>query len=79
MRPELFHDIVRKIAAKKKYFQLSRDAAGVLSFSPDHKCVVGIKMLAYGGPADSIVLPKQILGLLITICATIKILFHLVL
>jgi hypothetical protein len=53
MRPELFHDIVRKIAAKKKYFQLSRDAAGVLSFSPDHKCAVGIKMLAYGGPADS--------------------------
>jgi hypothetical protein len=52
MRKTLFFRIVLEVTAKYNYFKQKCNAAGQIDFSALHKCVVAIKMLAYGGPAD---------------------------
>jgi hypothetical protein len=54
MRQSLFLEIEDKLAAASKFFRQERNAAGVLGFSTRQKCTVGLRMLAYGGPADAL-------------------------
>jgi len=54
MRPELFCDLVKKLAAANSYFAQNNNCVGQAGFTPTHKCVVAIKILAYGGPADAL-------------------------
>ena len=53
MRKSLFLDMVRKITQKNSYFLQRENACGRKGFHPIHKCVVAMRMLAYGSPADS--------------------------
>jgi len=50
----LFLKIVDEVTAANDFFKLKRDRAGKLSFSPKQKCVVAMKMLAYGSIADAL-------------------------
>ena len=54
MRPELFCDLVKKLAAANSYFAQNNNCVGQAGFTPTHKCAVAINMLAYGGPADAL-------------------------
>jgi hypothetical protein len=53
MRKSLFLDMVRKITEKNSYFRQRKNACGHKGFHPIHKCLVAMRMLAYGSPADS--------------------------
>jgi hypothetical protein len=54
MRQELFLKIVRKIEAANPYFVQKPNCVGQLGFTLIHKCTIAMKMLAYGGAADSL-------------------------
>jgi hypothetical protein len=54
MSRELFEFIYQKLSAKKPYFQQKADALGRLGFHGKHKCVVAMRMLAYGSIADGL-------------------------
>jgi hypothetical protein len=45
-------EIKDKVSVVNDFFKQRRDNAGVLGFSSRQKCIVGLRMLAYGGPAD---------------------------
>jgi hypothetical protein len=52
MQQSLMLEIEDKVSAANDFFKQRRDSAGVLGFSSRQKCTVGLRMLAYGGPAD---------------------------
>jgi hypothetical protein len=52
MRRHLFLQIVQALGDWSPYFQQRSDANGKLGFSPLHKCIVAMRMLAYGTCAD---------------------------
>jgi hypothetical protein len=54
MRKSLFLRIVQDVTARNKYFKQKRNAAKKLGFSPIHKCLIALRMLAYGGVADAL-------------------------
>ncbi|WVZ94730.1 hypothetical protein U9M48_040594, partial [Paspalum notatum var. saurae] len=54
MRKSLFLRIVQDVTARNKYFKQKRNAANKLGFTPIHKCLVAMRMLAYGGIADAL-------------------------
>jgi hypothetical protein len=54
MRRALFLRIVEDVTAKNRYFVLKKNAANIKGFTPIHKCLVALRMLAYGGVADSL-------------------------
>jgi hypothetical protein len=45
--------MVQKITEKNSYFLQREDACMHIGFHPIHKCLVAMRMLAYGSPADS--------------------------
>jgi hypothetical protein len=53
MRKSLFLDMVHKITEKNSYFLQRANASGHKGFHPIHKCLVAMRMLSYGSPADS--------------------------
>jgi hypothetical protein len=53
MRKSLFLKIVDDLKAVNSFFEQKRNAVGVMTFSSIHKCIIAIKMLAYGSAADS--------------------------
>lgn len=53
MRKSLFLDMVHKITEKNSYFLQRANASGHKGFHPIHKCLVSMRMLSYGSPADS--------------------------
>ena len=54
MSKSLFLRIVNDLTARNKYFKQKRNAAWKQGFHPIHKCLVAMRMLAYGGPADAL-------------------------
>jgi hypothetical protein len=54
MRKSLFLRIVQDVSARNQYFKQKRNAANKLGFSPIHKCLIALRMLAYGGVADAL-------------------------
>jgi hypothetical protein len=54
MPPEMFNDICAALAASCRYFRLECDAAGRVRFATVQKVTVALRMLAYGGLADSL-------------------------
>ncbi|WVZ83894.1 hypothetical protein U9M48_030989 [Paspalum notatum var. saurae] len=54
MRKSLFLCIVEDVTARNKYFKQKRNAAKKKGFTPIHKCLVALRMLAYGGVADAL-------------------------
>jgi hypothetical protein len=54
MRQELFLKIDRKIVAANPYFVQKPNCVGQLGFTLINKCTIAMKMLAYGGAADSL-------------------------
>jgi hypothetical protein len=52
MRKGLFLKIVDDLQVNP-FFEQKRNAAGVMAFSSIHKCIIAIKMLAYGSAPDS--------------------------
>jgi len=50
----MFNDILHKIEAASDYFKLGHNAAGQAGFYPHQKLTAALRMLAYGGPADSL-------------------------
>jgi hypothetical protein len=54
MKRSLFNRIYEKLAAKNEYFQQRPDGIRRLGFHGKHKCVVAMRMLAYGTIADSL-------------------------
>lgn len=53
MRKSLFLNMVHKITEKNSYFLQRANASGHKGFHPIHKCLVAMRMLSYGSPADS--------------------------
>ena len=54
MRRHLFFRIVDVLNNHDEYFQMRVDALRQKGLSPLHKCTIGIRILAYGSPADSV-------------------------
>jgi hypothetical protein len=54
MKKSVFNNIYEKLAAKNEYFQQRADGLGRMGFHGKHKCVVAMRMLAYGTIADSL-------------------------
>ena len=54
MRKSLFLRIVDEVSARNSYFIQKRNASGDKGFTPIHKCLVAMRMLAYGGSADGL-------------------------
>jgi hypothetical protein len=54
MPPEMFNDICAALAASCRYFRQECDAAGRAGFATLQKVTIALRMLAYGGPADSL-------------------------
>jgi hypothetical protein len=54
MRKSLFLRIVEDVTARNSYFVQKKNASGQKGFAPIHKCLVAMRMLAYGGPADAL-------------------------
>ena len=54
MRKSLFLRIVDDVTRRNKYFKQKRNAAKKLGFTPIHKCLIAMRMLAYGGAADAL-------------------------
>jgi hypothetical protein len=54
MPPEMFNDICAALAASCRYFCPECDAAGRAGFATVQKVTVALRMLAYGGLADSL-------------------------
>ncbi|XP_057247382.1 uncharacterized protein LOC130589812 [Beta vulgaris subsp. vulgaris] len=52
MRRELFLYIVDAVGIQSKYFKQRFDAAKRMGLSPLQKCIVAIRILAYGTSAD---------------------------
>jgi hypothetical protein len=52
MKKSRFFQIVEEVIANNNYFKQKYNTAGQIGFSALHKCVVAIKMLAYGGLAE---------------------------
>jgi hypothetical protein len=53
MRKSLFLKIMDDLKAANPFFEQKCNAASVMGFSSIHKCIIAIKMLAYGSAADS--------------------------
>ena len=54
MEPSLWYKICREVCAAKRYFMFKPDAVGKMGFHGGHKCVVAMRMLAYGTIADAL-------------------------
>ena len=54
MEPSLWDKICREVCAAKRYFMFKPDAVGKMGFHGCHKCVVAMRMLAYGTIADAL-------------------------
>ncbi|XP_045827610.1 uncharacterized protein LOC123919682 [Trifolium pratense] len=54
MHKHVFLRIVEALSQHDEYFRMTVDAIGRSSLSPLQKCTVVIRMLAYGGSADSV-------------------------
>jgi hypothetical protein len=54
MTKAMFHNICQTLEAANPYFGQSYNAANVPGFHTIQKVTVAIRMLAYGGPADSL-------------------------
>ena len=54
MRRTLFLSIVQRLGEYSPYFTQRADAVDRLGFSPLQKCTAALRMLAYGGAADTI-------------------------
>ena len=54
MHRPLFLRICNEVQANNPYFTQRADACGVEGFTGVHKCVVAMRMLAYGSIADSL-------------------------
>jgi hypothetical protein len=54
MRKALFLRMVEDVTTKNRYFVQKRSATNIKGFTPIHKCLVALRMLAYGGAADSL-------------------------
>ncbi|WVZ62361.1 hypothetical protein U9M48_012119 [Paspalum notatum var. saurae] len=54
MRKSLFLRIIDDVKARNSYFIQKRNASGQKGFTPIHKCLVAMRMLAYGGTADAL-------------------------
>ena len=54
MEPSLWDKICREVCAAKRYFMCNLDAIGKMGFHGGHKCVVAMRMLAYGTIADAL-------------------------
>lgn len=54
MSKNMFNDICEAVAAANRYFRLTHNAAGQAGFSTIQKVTAALRMLAYGGPADSL-------------------------
>jgi hypothetical protein len=52
MQQSLVLEIEDKVSAVNDFFIQRRDRIGVLGFSTRQKCIVALRMLAYGGPTD---------------------------
>jgi hypothetical protein len=52
MQQSLMLEIEDKVSAANNFFIQRRNIASVLGFSTRQKCIVALRMLAYGGPAD---------------------------
>jgi len=52
MRRQLFLHIAQTLSNWSPYFTERCDAFGKVGFSPLHKCIVAMRMLAYGTPTD---------------------------
>ena len=50
----MFHNICQALEAANPYFRQSYNAANVPGFHTIQKVTAAIRMLAYGGPADSL-------------------------
>jgi hypothetical protein len=50
----LFFWIMEEVTAKNNYFKQKCNVVGQIGFSALHKCVVAMKMLAYGGSTNSL-------------------------
>jgi hypothetical protein len=50
----LFFWIMEEVTAKNNYFKQKCKVVGQIGFSALHKCVVAMKMLAYGGSTNSL-------------------------
>jgi hypothetical protein len=54
MSKVMFNDICEAVAAANRYLRLTHNAAGQAGFSTIQKVTAALRMLAYGGPADSL-------------------------
>ena len=54
MRKSLFLRIVDAVQARNSYFVQKKNASGQKGFTAIHKCLVAMRMLAYGGSADAL-------------------------
>jgi len=54
MQPSLWEKLRREVCAAKRYFMFKPDAVGKMGFHGGHKCVVAMRMLAYGTIADAL-------------------------
>jgi hypothetical protein len=54
MRKSLFVRIVQDVTTNNRYFVQRRNAANIKGFTPIHKCLIALRMLACGGAADSL-------------------------
>lgn len=54
MSKNMFNDICEAVAAANRYLRLTHNAAGQAGFSTIQKVTAALRMLAYGGPADSL-------------------------
>jgi hypothetical protein len=52
MQQPLVLEIEDKVSAANDFFIQRRDRVGVLGFCTRQKCIVALRMLAYGGPED---------------------------
>jgi hypothetical protein len=54
MKISLFDMIFERLAEKSEYFHQKADGLGRMGFHGKHKCVVAMRMLAYGSIADAL-------------------------
>jgi hypothetical protein len=52
MSRKVFTKILHRVIADDDYFRLKKDATGKLGFTSYQKCIVDVRMLAYGVSGD---------------------------